>query len=71
MPTLLRTMNGSLDIDKLPLVASRTAWSKLLGISIEKLAYEQRLGRLKPLPRTDWNVMIPKESIVEWFSKYG
>jgi hypothetical protein len=57
-------MNSEIDIDKLPPVASRAEWSRLINVPIEKLAYEQRYGRIKTLPRTGWMVMIEREAII-------
>jgi hypothetical protein len=57
--------------DKLPKIATRSEWSRLIGVTIKKLVYEESKGRLKNRQNMGYAAMFLREDILEWLYKYG
>jgi hypothetical protein len=53
-----------------PDIANRAQWSRILGIPIQKLQYEERMYRLSPI-RDGFNVLYKKDEIMTWLRMTG
>ena len=62
---------NTIEIEKLPAIATRSQWTKILGLLPHKLTYEEKMGRLHGSQRFGYNVMYDRKTILEWMRKYN
>ena len=63
--------NKPIDIDELPDEMTRSEWSRLIGVPVRKLVYEESMGRLTGRRKQGFNVFYTKEDILRWVKRYG
>jgi hypothetical protein len=63
-------MQIKISLDEWPDLGTRSYWSQIIGVKVEKLAYEQKMGRLEGF-KQGYNMMIAKREMIRWIREHN